>query len=407
MTLAANRALPILLAAFACLAAPASARDAAPLTIDAHIDIGTDFDTDDAPATAAGKTQFDLAQARRGGLDAAALAIFVPQQAETTETLAEARAVAEKKYAIIAGLARRYPAAAGLARSPAELRSIVTSGRFAIVEGVVNGGAFVDDVADLDRWAARGVSFFGFVHAGHNRLADSSRPALVRGESAARHGGLSPLGRDAVARLNRLGVVIDISQLSDAAADQVLALSTAPVIASHSDVRALVDVGRNLTDAQLDRLKANHGVIALNAFSAYLRPHDAAIEAQLAALRTEFGLDDGKAVLPADRAADYDKRYHDIRATEPKADLDALIAAIDHVVRRIGIDHVALSSDFNHGGGVTGWQSVADTSNVIAALRAHGYSAADIDKIWSGNLLRVWQVAIDQGAKLRAQGGKP
>jgi len=407
MTIARRLALPAALAAFAWLAAPGQARETAPLTLDAHIDIATDFDREGAPATGEGKTQFDLAQARRGGLDAAALAIFAPQQAETAETLAQARAVAERKYAIISGLADRYPAAAGLARTPAALRSIVQSGRFAIVEGVVNGGAFVDDVADLDRWAARGIAFFGFVHAGHNRLADSSRPALVRGEGASRHGGLSPLGREAVARLNLLGIVIDISQLSDAAADQVLALSSAPVIASHSDVRALVESGRNLTDDQLDRLKANHGVIALNAFSAYLRPHDAAIEARLAALRGEFGLDDARTILPADKAAEYDKRYHAIRATEPKADLDALIAAVDHVVRRIGIDHVALSSDFNHGGGVIGWQSVADTANVTAALKAHGYVPADIAKIWSGNVLRVWQAAIDEGARLRAGSGTP
>ena len=140
-----------------------------------------------------------------------------------------------------------------------------------MVESLLNAWPLGTDLAAFDQWQARGVSIVGFVHAGHNQFADSSRPSLQRGDRPAENGGLSPLGRQAVKRLNDLGVLIDVSQLSDAAFDQVLTLSRAPVIASHSDVRTLVDSPRNLTDAQLDRLKAHGGVIGINAFSAYLR----------------------------------------------------------------------------------------------------------------------------------------
>jgi microsomal dipeptidase-like Zn-dependent dipeptidase len=375
----------------------ARSEHAAVLPFDVHLDIAEDFDRR-VPATAAGATQFDLPKAARGGVKAVGIAVFAPQEAEGPAAQAKALATAEAKHAIIAGLAIRYPDRVGRALTPADVRRIAVSGRLVLVETVVNGGAFVRTLQDLDAWAAKGVAIFGFVHAGHNRLADSSRPALVRGETAAgRNGGLSPLGRAAVARLNRLGVLIDVSQLSDAAFDQVLSLSAAPVIATHSDVRARVANNRNLTDAQLDRLKANGGVIAINAFGAYLRPHDAAFEDSLIALKREFGLSDtGNATLSPELAKQYDERYHALRATEPKPTVADLVDAVDYAVKRIGIDHVALSSDFNHGGGVVGWADESEAGNVTAELVRRGYTRADIARLWSGNVLRIWQVARDR-----------
>jgi len=361
------------------------------LPLDAHVDVPDGFDSAAAPADREGTGQFDLPKIARGGLKSAAVAVFVPQEGETPASLAKARAAADARHEAITGLARRYPAKVEQAFTPADVTRIVASGKFALIESVVNGGAFVASLDDLDQWAKRGVRIFGFVHAGHNRLGDSSRPALVRGEGPNRSGGLSPLGKSAVTRLNQLGLLIDVSQLSDAAFDDVLKLSKAPVIASHSDLRALVDNGRNLTDAQLDALKANGGVIAINAFSAYLRPRDPAFTAKLDALKVEFGIaGENGATLPPDRAKDYDKRYHDLRATEPRAGVADLVKAVDHVVQRIGIDHVALSSDFNHGGGIVGWENEGEAGNVTAELARRGYSQADIAKIWSGNVLRVW-----------------
>jgi membrane dipeptidase len=373
------------------------------LPFDPHLDIGVDFDSAAVPATVDGNTQFDLPKAARGGLKAAGLAVFVPQDIENDATLASARATADAKHRIIIGLAARYPTQVGLAHSPEELRRIVASHRLAVVETIVNGGAFVASLDDLDVWAAKGVQIFGFVHAGHNRLADSSRPAFLRGETTVgRWGGLSPLGKQALERLNRLGVLIDVSQLSDAAFADVLKLSKAPVIASHSDVRALVDTGRNLPDAQLDALKTQGGVIAINAFSSYLRPHDAQYSDGIAALNRESGVSDATmATLDPGRSKAYQARATALHAAEPKATVADLVNAVDYAVKRIGIDHVALSSDFNHGGGVIGWMNEGETGNVTAELLRHGYDGGAIAKLWSGNLLRVWAAAQAEGRALR------
>jgi membrane dipeptidase len=204
-----------------------------------------------------------------------------------------------------------------------------------------------------------------------------------------------------LARLNALGVLVDVSQLSDPAFADVLRLSTAPLVATHSDVRALVDNSRNLTDAQLDSLKAKGGVIAINAFSAYLRPRDPAFTAKYAALQQQFGLTpDGKTVLPPDKLAEYQRQYLALHAAEPPATVTQLINAVDYAVKRIGIDHVALSSDFNHGGGIDGWQNEGEARGVTAELVRRGYDAAAIRKLWSGNVLRVW-------AEAQAKAGTP
>ena len=383
-------------------ARPAAAIHESMLPLDPHLDIDTSFDGPSSPASDDGASQFDLPKVARGGVKAVGLAVFVPQQAETPAYLDKARSIADAKHTIIAGLATRYPDQVALAYSPADVRRIVTAGKLAVIETIVNGGAFVATLDDLDVWAKRGVRIFGFVHAGHNRLADSSRPALARGEGPSRNGGLSALGRQAVARLNQLGVVIDVSQLSDAAFDDVIRLTKAPVIATHSDVRALVDNSRNLTDAQLDALKANGGVIAINAFSAYLRPADPAVAAQIRALQQDVGIIDGKGVaLTPEQSAEYTKRYLALNAAEAKATVSDLVDAVDYAVKRIGIDHVALSSDFNHGGGVIGWKDEGEAGNVTAELVRRGYREQDIAKLWSGNILRVWQAAQDEGRRSR------
>jgi len=335
-------------------------------------------------------SQFDLEKARKGGLTVAAIAAFVPQGARDPASLAAARTSLSARDAAIHAVVDRNPRLAGFARSPAEVRKIVASGKFAVVESLLNAWPLGNDLNAFDQYYARGVRILGFVHAGHNQFADSSRPALQLGDAPAEHGGLSPLGRAAVKRLNDLGVLIDVSQLSDAAFDQVLALSRAPVIASHSDVRHFVDNGRNLSDAQLDALKAKGGVIAINAFSAYLRARSPQTLAAVATLQKEFGLPSVGAALSPERQADYDHRYHEIVGREPKASITDLIDAVDYAV-----EHVALSSDFNHGGGVDGWSNVAETANVTAELKRRGYTGAQIEALWGGNVLRVWQAAID------------
>ena len=397
--------LPILAALSALwVAAPLAAQT---IVFDPHLDLPKSAAAPDWTGLADPTSQFDLKRARAGGLNAAAIALFVPQGARDAAALAEARRAFVLRDAAIHAIADRNPTLAALALSPADVRGIVASGRFSLVESLLNAWPLGDDLDGFDHWYARGVRIVGFVHAGHNQFADSSRPALALGDKPTEHAGLSPLGRAAVKRLNDLGVLIDVSQLSDAAFDQVLALSRAPVIATHSDVRGLVDNVRNLSDAQLAALKAKDGVIAINAFGAYLRARSPATLNAVADLQHQYGLSPaGGVVLPPEQQADYDRRYHEIVGREIPASVGDLVNALDYAVKRVGIDHVGLSSDFNHGGGVTGWSDVAQTANVTAELKRRGYTPDQIAKVWGGNVLRVWQAAIDaRDAKYSPQDG--
>lgn len=387
-----------LLALAALLPAAAGAQR---IIFDPHLDLPASAASPDWNGRSDPASQFDLDRARAGGLTAIGLALFVPQGERTLTSEAEARWSLAARYAALRRLVDSNHDQVTLALSPAEVRVAAASGRLAVVPTILNAWPIGDDPAGFDAWYACGVRIVGFVHAGHNQFADSSRPSLPRGERADAQGGLTPLGLATVRHLNDLGVLIDVSQLSDRAFDQVLAASRAPVVATHSDVRARVDVPRNLSDAQLDALAAKGSVVAINAFSAYLRPDAPATKASILALRREFGVSPaGSTALAPDRQAEYTRRYYALRTREPKATLVDLVDAIDHAVRRIGIDHVAISSDFNHGGGVVGWNDVGETANVTAELQRRGYAAADIDKLCGGNLLRVWQAAIDA----RAQG---
>ncbi len=334
------------------------------LAFDTHLDLPFDY----AGAAADGKTQFDLPKAARGGLKGAALAMFVPQGPRTPEGYAKAAGDAEKKYGLIKAVAEQNPDRAALAYSPEDVRRITSQGKFAVVMSVLNAYPLGTDLSQIDEWYRRGVRLFGFTHAGHNLWADSSRPSKALGNGLEEHGGLSSLGKEGVARLNELGILIDVSQLSTPAFKQVLSLTRAPVIASHSGIRALVDATRNLSDEELDLLRQNRGVVSVVAFSNYLR-------------------------TPPQGQAE----------GAPPATVAQLVDAIQYAVKRIGIDHVGIASDFNHGGGVAGWQNEGEAFHVTAELLRRGYSERDIAKLWGGNFLRVWGEAQKEARILQTR----
>jgi microsomal dipeptidase-like Zn-dependent dipeptidase len=367
---------------------------------DLHVDLPADFD---ASPPVAGRDRFSVAKAQEGGLSVVGLSVFAPQGADTADGRAAARAEAEARDGAIARLVAQSGGRVVFARSVADIDRLRSEGKLAVVKTVVNGGAFAATPAEIGAWADRGVRIFGLVHAGHNALADSSRPALPRGEALARWGGLSPAGRAAIAELNRRGVAVDVSQLSTDAFRQAVELSRAPVLATHSAARALVDVGRNLSDAELDLLKRNGGVVGIVAFSAYLRPDAPETRARLAALQKEYGLTSaGGAPLTPDAQAAYTKAFYAIRGAEPRATVEQLVDHIDYAVKRIGIEHVGIASDFNHGGGVIGWGDTAEAPAVTAELVKRGYSPADIARLWRGNALRVLAAAEAAGAAASA-----
>jgi membrane dipeptidase len=361
-----------LLALFLCLTTSVLAQDPADakllqrareidkriILFDSHVDLPLDY----PGAGADGKTQIDLPKVARGQLKGAALAVFVPMGPRTPEGYAKARQDADKKIALIKGVAEQNPNRAALAYSPADVRRIAAAGKFAVAISLLNAYPLGSDLAQIDEWYRRGVRIFGFVHAGHNDWADSSRPSKNLGDGPQEHGGLSELGKRGVARLNELGVLIDVSQLSSPAFQQVLSLTKAPVVATHSGVKGIVDNSRNLSDEELELLRKNGGVIQIVAFSNYVRP------------------------LPKDTPA----------AAAPRGTVAQLVDAIVYAVKKIGIDHVGIASDFNHGGGVLGWDDEGECQNVTAELLRRGYTEKEIAKLWGGNFLRVWGQAQKQ-----------
>jgi membrane dipeptidase len=303
-----------------------------------------------------GKTQIDLPKVARGQLKAAALAIFVPQGPRTAAGYAKARADAEIKYKLITSFAEDNPDKASLAYTPEDVRRIAGQGKFAVLISVLNAYPLGADISELDAWYKRGVRVLGYTHAGNNQWSDSSRPSKALNDTQDENGGLSALGKQGIARLNQLGILIDVSQLSTPALRQVLGLTRAPVVASHSGLKAIVDAPRNLSDEELDLIRQNGGVVQIVAFSNYLR-------------QTPAGRGEG--------------------AKSAEATVAQLVDAIAYASKRIGIDHVGIASDFNHGGGVQGWENEGEAHNVTVELLRRGYSEGDIAKLWGGNFLRV------------------
>jgi membrane dipeptidase len=259
------------------------------------------------------------------------------------------------------------------------------------------------------------------VHDGDNDLARSARPSAALGDAAdagrdargrATQGavaessaGVSELGAEAIARMNRLGIMVDVSHASKQTALDAMRLSASPVIASHSGIAGVNAHARNLDDETLLALKADGGVVHVVAFDGYLKAQPAEKSAAQRALRQSTGMtgDRRPSALSAEQRAAYEAGLRDIEARWPSATVADLVDHIDYAVRLIGVDHVGIASDFDGGGGITGWSDAAMTANVTAELEARGYSREDIEKIWSGNLLRVWREAERTAAEIQAK----
>lgn len=390
------------------------------LSFDSHITVPMDFGTAGNEADKDGSGQFDLAKAARGRLSGAALTIFgwpeiwngpnAPHK-PTDGFVEEARHEQEVRYKIISGMVRDFPNQVGIAYTPDDMRRLHGEGKFAIFISMLNAYPLGDDLNQLDLWAARGMRMFGFSYIGNNAWSDSSRPLPFFNDTTDALEGLSPIGQQAVHRLNDLGVIIDVSQMSTKALEQVAQLSRTPMIASHSAPRASVDIPRNLSDKELQLIKNSGGVVQVVGFPAYLRPLSQPTQDKLNTLRARFDLPPlpnlAMALMPGDaiiaawseqKFGQYAQGLYGILEEEPKATLKDWGDAIDYTVRKIGIDHVGIASDFNDGGGIQGWENVGEVRNVTAELIQRGYSEADIAKLWGGNFLRVWD-QVQKAAK--------
>lgn len=375
------------------LAAEAVRIHAAALTLDTHVDIPFDFATDAVDPLSA-DLQVNLQKMRTGGLDAAFFIVYVGQTERTPENYAQAQTDAMTKFAAIHRMTDElYPELIGLAYHPDDVERLVAEGKLAAAIGIENGYVIGKDLDLLDRYYDLGARYVTLVHNGHNDLADSAQPRPAFGDGPTEHDGVSELGAEAIRRMNELGIMVDVSHASKQSALDAIALSAAPVIASHSAVRAVADHVRNMDDETLEALRDNGGVIQVVAFDSYVRAQPPERQQAMNELSERLGLENpvDPDELEESVRIEYLRGVRDINAQWPPSTVQDFVDHIDYAVKLIGIDHVGISSDFGGGGGIIGWSDATETPNVTAELVRRGYSEEDIDKIWSGNLLRVWR----------------
>lgn len=373
------------------------------VTIDGHIDVRDGFN---AQGNAGQETdgQFDLPKFQRGKLKVAVVALAADAAPNTPEGHTRARQQVEGKYHALVKLVNDHPQYLAFARSSGDIRDIVSTGRQAILLSFLNAVALGTDLAAISTFYERGVRLLGLVHIGHNAFAHSSRPNSAFGDGSDNNLGLTDLGREAISELNRLGIVVDVTQLSPRGLQETIALSKTAVVASHSAVRGRVDSARNLSNSELKAIAESGGVVNIVAFAPYLRDRDGSQEAfnneVFAPFNLRQGLDDPRAVLSPEAFEQFQAGYRKFSGRRHQfASLVDYLDAVDYAVRLIGIDHVGLSSDFNNGGGVIGYAHVGEARNVTRELVRRGYDQAAIEKLWGGNFLRVFnQVETHAGA---------
>jgi len=385
------------------------------ITLDTHNDINTANFTETVNYTQDLPTQVNIPKMMRGGLDVSWMIVYTGQGELTDEGYKRAYANAIDKFDAIHRLTEKIaPDKIELALTSNDVRRIVKSGKKVAMIGVENAYPIGNDISLIKNFAERGARYMSLAHNGHSQLADSNTGER---DNKWLNNGLSELGKKAVAEMNKWGIMIDLSHPSKQANMQVLALTKAPVIASHSGARAIADHSRNLDDEQLEAIKKNGGVVQAVALRGYVKVDKAATRSAKAAdLLRELGAAEGLTVLAqADLAklsqlerAEYQTKLRAFRQKvnpiiqerlkdiAPDVNVKDFVDHIDYLVKKIGIDHVGIASDFDGGGGVEGWDSAAETFNVTLELVRRGYTKEQIAKLWSGNLLRV----LDQVQKI-------
>lgn len=387
-------------AALLLAAAAAQAAETAParkiheslLTLDTHLDTPANFgrpgwDILDRHDAAKDGSQIDYPRMVEGGLDGGFFAIFTPQGPRTPEATRAARDAALIRGVEIREMVARHGDKFVLALKADDAAAITAQGKRVVFMSIENSYPIDGDLSLLSSFYALGVRISGLAHFKNNDMADSST------DKPEWHG-LSPLGKQFVAEANRLGVVLDGSHSSDAVLDQLIALSKTPVILTHSGCKAVFDHPRNIDDARLKALADSGGVIQVEAFSSYMidTPKNPDREAAMAALMAKVGA--RSKMSETDRAAFMAERNAiDAKWPVRKATFDDFMKHLNHALKVAGVDHVGIGIDFDGGGGVTGLEDASDYWKISQALLAEGYSKADLEKIWSGNVLRLLRAA--------------
>ena len=320
------------------------------LVVDTHVDIP--WPKGPSPFEN-GARCVDLPKLKAGRVAAVCFAAYIPQGPRDSSGHLAAYGRANAMLEAIAAMAPANGTGGILANTADDIEAAYAAKTPAIIPAIENGYAVGRDITTLDEFAARGVRYITLTHNGHNEIGDAAIPRKDLNDADVEHGGLSEFGRAVIARMNELGILVDISHSAKSTMLQAVELSRAPVLATHSCMRALCDHPRNLDDEQLDILKATGGLVQVTIVSNFLRPKARAADLSVADI------------------ADH----------------------VDYAVNRMGIDHVGIGTDFDGGGGVRGYMNASQTPNLTAELSRRGYGHAELQQIWGGNFLRLMRQA--------------
>ena len=378
------------------------------MTLDTHCDINVDNFTDTVNYTQNLASQVNLPKMQEGGLDVPWFVVYTGQGELNEEGYKAAYENAMSKFDAIHKLCEEIaPDQIQLATTSQEARDIWKSGKKVAMIGIENGYPVGTDVSNVEKFYNLGARYMSLAHNGHSQLSDSN---TGEADDVWLHNGLSDLGKEVIAEMNRVGMMIDVSHPSKEAMRQMIDLTETPIIASHSSARALCNHSRNLDDEQLQWMQDNGGVVQTVAFKSYLNTekndaYQAEANQVIKNIADSLGVKwldrtEARALPEAERTAYYDtytnvllpaqkKKLAQRTDLPPAVDVTDFIDHIDYLVEKIGIDHVGISSDFDGGGGVEGWSDASETMNVTIELVRRGYTQAEIEQLWSGNLLRV------------------
>jgi len=377
------------------------------ITLDTHCDINIKNFTDTINYTQDLENQVTLPKMKAGGLDVAWFIVYTGQDSLSVDGYAKALETALSKFDAIDRLVNDFaPNQIELATTSADVRRINSEGKKVAMIGIENGYPVGLDITNVERFYNLGGRYMSLAHNGHSQLSDSN---TGENDDVWLHNGLSDFGKEVIAEMNRLGMMIDVSHPSKEAMKQMVELSKAPIIASHSAARALCNHSRNLDDEQLQWLKDNGGVVQTVAFKSYLHTEkfearvdkEVEIAKQIADSMGARWIERNELsqVSAAERDTYYDflgkmvpirkKMLAKMEGLPPAVDVKDFVDHIDYLVSKMGLEHVGISSDFDGGGGIEGWSDASETFNVTLELVRRGYTEQQIEMLWSGNLLRV------------------
>ncbi len=364
------------------------------LTLDSHIDIPFDYmiNPEHDPGNDT-EMQVDFQKMLEGNLDGGFFIVYVGQSELNKNGYQEAKEKAIIKFNAINKMVEKYPKKIVLVKSPEEVYEAKRDKKLFAAIGIENGYVIGEDIELLKYYYDLGARYMTLSHIGHNQISDSSIPKKSLNNDIEMHGGLSSFGKITVKKMNELGMMIDISHVSDKSALQAIKLSHHPVIASHSGARSVADHPRNIPDNIIREIAKKGGVVQVVAFSSYVKVNKKRTESIINLRDSILTMTGDNNFIPEKhmKLIEYKNGMDKINKEFPLPGIDSFIDHIDHIVDLVGIDYVGISSDFGGGGGIEGWSNASQTFNITNSLLLRGYSEDEVKKIWSENFLRVWK----------------